>query len=106
MLQTGPGSSGIAHQHITADAQAALLDAFSNLLTVLDVAPRDLPFNTEEIQQMAADGKAELASPKPNATKLKAYVHGIGNAIAYAPHLKDAYDTLKWAGSLFGVVLP
>jgi hypothetical protein len=106
VVQTGPGSYGTAHQHIDAGAREALEKAIGQILDRLADAPTSTPFDIGEIRQMAEETRAELQSSKPNASKLRALVAGTGSAIAYAPHLKEAYDTLKWAAAFLGINLP
>jgi hypothetical protein len=52
------------------------------------------------------DAHSETKKSEPNMTRLRSIVRGIGTAIEYAPKTKGAYEALKWAGLLIGVVLP
>jgi len=107
VVQTGAGSSiGVVHQHIDAGASQRLENALAKVIEAIANAPRDLSFPSAEVQDMAIEAQDELKSANPNVTKLKALVTGIGNTIAYVPHIKEAYDTLKWAASLVGIPLP
>ncbi|EHK58165.1 hypothetical protein [Allomesorhizobium alhagi] len=107
VVQTGPGSYGIANQVIDSAAREALENAFTALLEVLAAEEsEDVPFDRLEVEELAIEGKSELSKEKPNRTRLKTIVSGIGGAISYAPKFKDAYDTLKWAGALVGISLP
>lgn len=65
-----------------------------------------MPFDQDEVKELIAEGKAEIAKPKPNRTRLRSIISGIGTAISYAPKIKAAYDALKWAGSFIHVNLP
>lgn len=106
VLQTGPGSFGVANQHIDAGAAEALDKALTALLEQLERTDGDGRVNVHEIAEMVTESKAELQKPKPNASKLKSLITGIGSTISYLPKLKDAYDTLKWAANGIGVPLP
>jgi hypothetical protein len=55
---------------------------------------------------MAKKAIAELRAPQPNASKLRAFVAGIGSTISFVPHLKETYETLKWAVTFIRINLP
>lgn len=106
VLQTGPGSFGMANQHIDAGAVEALDKALTILLGQLERTDGDGRVNVAEIAEMVVESKTELQKTTPNASKLKSLITGIGSTISYLPKLKDAYDTLKWAANGIGVPLP
>jgi hypothetical protein len=39
-------------------------------------------------------------------TKIGGYVRSIGAAIEFVPHLREAYETLKWSATFLGINLP
>jgi hypothetical protein len=108
VVQTGIGSIGIANQHIDQGAVDAIRKALHEISEALksDVADPLQDFDPTEISEMVRDGEAEVAKAKPNLARLRATLSGIGAAISYAPKLRAAYDTLKWAGAFVGVTLP
>lgn len=107
VLQTGAGSYGVASFTIDRWAAEALGKAFEEVHGQLSIlSSKDVGFDRQEILDMVLEAQAETKKEKPNSTKLKAFVTGIGSAISFTPRLKAAYDTLKWAGALVGVPLP
>lgn len=106
VLQTGAGSYGVAHQHIDQGARHALETALTKLIEALATRSDDASYHTSEVREMASEAQAELSKPRPNASKLRALVGGVGTAISLAPKLRDAYESLKWAANFIGVTLP
>ncbi|HXP95227.1 MAG TPA: hypothetical protein VN809_00850, partial [Telmatospirillum sp.] len=106
VLQTGPGSYGVAHQQIDQGTSENLRRALEMLVKQLPTSQEDLPFDPSEVRDMIEASTTELDAPKPNALKLRSLLSGIGGVILNAPRLKDAYDTLKWAAKFVGVDLP
>lgn len=107
VLQTGPGSFGVASFTIDTAACEALGAAFDKILAqVSSLQDADVTFDRQEIVELATEAKTETSKTKPNSAKLKSFVTGLGSAISFAPKLKDAYDTLKWAGTMAGLTLP
>ncbi|MER8511652.1 hypothetical protein NKH47_01675 [Mesorhizobium sp. M1060] len=107
LVQTGASSIGIATQHIDAGAKEALTDAMTKLIdTLKEAQAKDIPFDRGEVIELAREAHTEVAKPNPNVTRIRSLVGGIGAAIANAPKLKAAYDTVKWAGVFVGVHLP
>lgn len=105
VVQTGPGSYGSATQHIDQGTSEALHKALSLVIEKLSEHSAQSAINVSEVRDLAVEGKAELAKEKPNATKVKSIIKGIGDTIAYLPNFKEAYETLKWAGLAIGVAL-
>lgn len=105
-VQTGPGSFGTAIQHIDGATREHLEKAFSEVLDALGNPAEAFPFDKNEVQELVKEGQDELKKGKPNHTRLKAIVSGVGGAIAYAPKLKAAYDTVRWAATFIGLTLP
>jgi hypothetical protein len=106
VVQTGPGSFGAAIQHIDSGTREHLAAALEKVIAALDASEDELPFDKSEVRELVVDGQAELKKDKPNFTRLKSIVSGVGTAINYAPKLKDAYDAVKWAAGFLCVVLP
>jgi hypothetical protein len=106
VVQTGPGSMAYASQTFDAATRNALTDALDRLLADLNGHSEEFPFNRGEVKELLIEAQTESKKPSPNMTRLRSLVSGIGNTIAFAPKLKDAYDTLKWAGTFLGVTLP
>ncbi len=106
IVQTGPGSIGTAVQHIDGATREHLEKALGEVLDAIQANGSEFPFDKSEVEELVIEGQNELRKDKPNHTKLKGIVSGIGGAIAYAPKLKAAYDTVKWAAAFIGVNLP
>ncbi|MFD9902613.1 hypothetical protein [Mesorhizobium sp. NPDC059025] len=107
VLQTGAGSYGVASFTIDSSAADALGKAFEDIQGQLSVlSDKDVGFNRQEILDMVMEAQAETKKERPNSTKLKAFVTGVGSAISFTPKLKAASDTLKWAGALVSIPLP
>ena len=107
VLQTGPGSFGVATFTVDSAASEALGRAFDAIQSQLSsLADADVPFDRQEILELANEAKAETIKAKPNSAKLKSFVTGLGSAVSFAPKLKEAYDTLKWAANMAGIPLP
>lgn len=106
LVQTGPGSYGVAHVNIDSGSRDELSTALSKLALALNAENSAMPFDLSDVREMITTGQSELAKPKPNGTMLRSIVTGIGGAISFAPKLKDAYDSLKWAAKLAGIDLP
>lgn len=104
LVQTGPGSFGVAHQHIDQQGMSALSEALVQVVDLLMSLPRDAAIG--EALELAEEAKAEAGKETPNATKIRSLVAGLGNAISFMPKTKAAYDTLKWAGAFVGINLP
>jgi len=105
-VQTGAGSTANVNQTIDSQARELLSAALEKLLSDLNSHQGDLPFNKTEVKELVIEAQAETAKSAPNITKLRSVVKGIGTAIEYVPKTKEAYDALKWAGALIGLVLP
>ena len=106
-FRPAPGASDSRSQHLDSGAKDALEKAMDALMKALDEthsASSGPPLN--EVRELVIETKAEVAKPKPNMTKVKSLVTGIGGAISFTPKLKDAYDTVKWAGAMIGIPLP
>ncbi|MBB4481518.1 hypothetical protein [Rhizobium etli] len=103
VIQTGAGSFGIANQHIDQGASKALTEALAKIhaLATADDDPQ-----RNDVLDLVADTRAELEKEKPNQFKVKSLVSGLGDALSLMPKMKEAYDALKWAGTLVGVNLP
>ncbi|MFW8609202.1 hypothetical protein [Rhizobium beringeri] len=103
VVQTGPGSFGIANQHIDQGASEALTAALSKIhaLATQDDSPQ-----RNDVLELVADAQSELGKEKPNPFKLRSLVSGLGDALSLMPKLKEGYEVLKWAGTLVGVSLP
>jgi hypothetical protein len=106
LVQTGGGNFSSVKMHMDAGAKEAIEKALTELSTLLERSESSDPFDVIEVKQMVEETQTELAKPTSNATKIKALISGIGSAISYAPRVKVAYDTLKWAAALIGVTLP
>lgn len=106
MVQAGPGSYGIANQHIDGAAKAELTAALDKLLSALGEAKGDADVPEADVRELVAETKTEVAKENPNISRLRGLLSGLGEAISYAPKLRSAYDTLKWAGGMIGVNLP
>lgn len=106
LVQTGAGSYGVALQHIDGATKASLNEALDKLLRELDEKNGEFEFDVDEVRTVAVEAKAEVAKDAPSALRLRGLISAIGGAISYAPKLKSAYDTLKWAGNLIGINMP
>ena len=92
----GPGSYSVAQLNLNADAKDKLvsaLDAIASALSQQDAAT--LPFDADEVRELAIEGKTELEKPRPNSGKVRAFIAAVGSAIIEAPRLKASYDTLN-----------
>lgn len=106
MVQTGPGSFGVAIQHMDSQSSDALNKALEKILELLDENPDDKSIDIASTKEIVIESKTEIAKDKPNIQKVKALINAVGSSIAYAPKLKDGYDTLKWAAAFLGINLP
>lgn len=106
VIQSGPGSFAVAHQHIDAGARDALERALEHLSKELRETDEPVHFNRSEIEAVILEATEEIRKKQPNGAKLKALVAGVANAISFVPKLRPAYDTLKWAAGMIGVTLP
>jgi hypothetical protein len=106
VVQTGPGSFGVAVQHIDQTATDAIRKALDEITTALSAGIEEPSFNVQDVSEMVEQSRAELDKTKPNAPKLVAMLSGIGSVISYVPKLRAAYETLKWALAFVGVTLP
>lgn len=107
VVQTGPGSHAVAHQTMDASAREALEKALQQVITQLQATTDigDTSVDLAEIRELASEADAELKKDIPNQTRIRSIIRGVGEAIAYVPKLREAYDTLKWAGALIGINL-
>jgi hypothetical protein len=102
-LQTGSHSVTHAVQNITTGDRDALnkaLDLISRELAAVPALPRD---RREDVIEVIADGKAELAKATPNLSKLTGILSAVSNAIGIVEKLKPACEGLKSAAALIGV---
>lgn len=107
LVQTGAGSFGFSTQHLDNGARGALEKAMDALLKDLDeYQSKGTDVRMSEARELAVETKTEVVKPKPNLTKVKSLVAGIGGAISFTPKLKEAYDTVKWAAAMIEVPLP
>jgi hypothetical protein len=83
-----------------------LSKAFVQILEELPEVEDSAQFNRDDVGAIVHEAKEEVEKERPNGARLRALVAGIGSAIAYAPKLRAAYDTLKWAAGMIGVSLP
>jgi hypothetical protein len=106
LVQTGAGSIGFSTQHLDSGAKDALEKAMDALLRALDEKSVNGEAPLNEVRELVIETKAEVAKPKPNMTRVKSLVAGIGGAISFVPKLKVAYDTVKWAAAMINITLP
>ncbi len=102
VVQTGPGSFGVANQRIDASSQKLIEAA----LTKIELGLGEGDGGAAEVRELVGDARSELSKVDPNTHKIRGLLQGIAGAISFLPKLKDGYDSLKWAGNLIGVHLP
>jgi hypothetical protein len=102
----GSGSMGVYVSNVDAKTREALLSAFAEIESQIEDETVAIDAPKEEVRDLIQDARTEIDKPKPNMTKLKSILAGLGSAINYAPKMKAAYDVLKWAASFIGVTLP
>ncbi|SDB14797.1 hypothetical protein SAMN03159422_00247 [Agrobacterium fabrum] len=103
LVQTGAGSFGLANQIVDTEARQQIIAALSKIQDLLAKNPDDAD---DEIVELVSEAKAEAQKERPNNSKLKALVSGVGSAISVVPKLREGYDSLKWALGFIGVNLP
>jgi hypothetical protein len=103
-LQTGAFSSA----HFSGSIDASQRDDIRRALTGLEeILARDnfSGLNKGELIELIAESKAEVAKDKPNTTRLRSLLSGIGSMTQYASGLRPAYENVRdaatWIGGLF-----
>lgn len=102
----GTGSMGVYVGDLDAKTRQQLLSVLREIENNIGATDVKIDAPEDEVRELIRGAEDELNKERPNVTKLKSTLAGIGAVIMYAPKLKDAYDTLKWAAGLIGLQLP
>jgi len=105
-VQTGHQSSANVQQQINSESREALIKALDMIAEQLGKNDELPARNKAEVVELVADTKNELGKAEPNITKVSGYLAAIGGTLGAIANLKPAYDTLKAAAGLVGILLP
>lgn len=105
-IQTGDSSIANVTQTIDPDIKEKLIDILKEISTRLIQTEVKMQFPKEDIIDIVNEGREELLKQSLNVTKLRTLLSTIGTAIQTTASLKQAYESLKWALTFFGVSLP
>jgi hypothetical protein len=103
-LQTGANALANVKMNVSQPAYDGLAGALENLSLALNSLTSLPNHSKEEIIELVADSKSELAKEKPNMAKLSSFLLTIGSAVSLVSELKPAYDAVKAAAVALGIL--
>lgn len=106
LVQTGPGSIGTVHQHLSAEFKTEVATALQVVLQQLDQPENKGLGNARELRELVMDAKAETEKATPNALKLGGSLRTIAESVRFVGSLSPAYHVLKPVLGFFGIHLP
>ena len=102
-VQTGAHSSSTVSVQVNHAGFEALSSSLEALATAL-AGIAELPHHDkDEILELIADSRTELAKEKPNLSKLRSLLSMIGISVGFVADLGSAFDVVKAAAGVVGV---
>lgn len=105
-IQTGDSSIANVTQNIDTEVKDQIRKALEDINSILTQPEVETPTPKGELLEVVQDSQVELQKEKPDVTRLKSLLTGIGTSIQMVSSLNPAYETLKHALTFIGISLP
>jgi len=105
-IQTGDSSIANVTQNIDTEVKEQIRNALEDILSTLTQSEVETPTPKGELIEVVQESQVELEKGRPNITRLKSLLTGVGTSIQVVSSLKPAYETLKQALTSIGISLP
>lgn len=105
-IQTGDSSIANVTQSIDIEVKEQIRKALDEINSTLTQPEVETPTPKGELLEVVQESQVELQKEKPNVTRLKSLLTGVGTSIQVVSSLKPAYETLKQALTFIGISLP